>query len=407
MTNTIQLFGLVLIGGLLAGEVSRRLAGLPRTTGFVMFGLLSGQSGLGWISPLHIESAQLFVDLGLGLILFELGSLVPRTALSIARDRLFAGLNIAGLSGLAMFALLFMAGYSAPDALFASALCLATSAAITIATCSDVGAKGERSGLLYTMVALNGCLAFTVIAVLMPFLDTTTDSGLLARLASALGTIAVSLLIGAACAAVVLFGARRLERQPEHHHLLILGCIVAGVGSAVQLEISVFLPMLIFGYLVHAFDHQQRVIGIRIASDARVFLVITFVLAGAALDIAHLQHYWPQALAIAGLRLGGQWLASWLNRRRLGLSSSRECLFLAIGLQPMSSVALVLLSNTQVLYAELDPELVGALLATLLLMQLFGPLATQTAIKGFGEATRLSPKPSPGDTTLTHGGNSP
>ncbi|MBK7676410.1 MAG: hypothetical protein IPJ27_17565 [Candidatus Accumulibacter sp.] len=31
-------------------------------------------------------------------------------------------------------------------------------------------------------------------------------------------------------------------------------------------------------------------------------------------------------------------------------------------------------------------------MATILLMQLFGPLATQTAIKGFGEATRLVPK---------------
>jgi hypothetical protein len=55
----------------------------------------------------------------------------------------------------------------------------------------------------------------------------------------------------------------------------------------------------------------------------------------------------------------------------------------------MSSVALVLLANVQTLYAGLEPRLTGALLATILLMQLFGPLATQTAIKGFGEATRL------------------
>jgi hypothetical protein len=58
-------------------------------------------------------------------------------------------------------------------------------------------------------------------------------------------------------------------------------------------------------------------------------------------------------------------------------------------LQPMSSVALVLLANVQTLHAGLEPRLSGALLATILLMQLFGPLATQTAISGFGEATRL------------------
>ncbi|MCM8579488.1 hypothetical protein, partial [Accumulibacter sp.] len=41
------------------------------------------------------------------------------------------------------------------------------------------------------------------------------------------------------------------------------------------------------------------------------------------------------------------------------------------------------------LYSGLEPRLTGALLATIILMQLFGPLATQTAIKGFGEATHL------------------
>jgi hypothetical protein len=53
--------------------------------------------------------------------------------------------------------------------------------------------------------------------------------------------------------------------------------------------------MLIFGILVSTIDHERKVIAIRIASDARVFLVITFVLAGAALDIAYLRDYWLEA----------------------------------------------------------------------------------------------------------------
>lgn len=73
MFNSTQLLGLVLLGGLTAGEISRRLLALPGTTGYVLFGLLIGQSGLNWVTNLNIESAQLFVDLALGLILFELG----------------------------------------------------------------------------------------------------------------------------------------------------------------------------------------------------------------------------------------------------------------------------------------------------------------------------------------------
>jgi Kef-type K+ transport system membrane component KefB len=167
--------------------------------------------------------------------------------------------------------------------------------------------------------------------------------------------------------------------------------------------------MLIFGFLVRHIDRERKVIALRIASDARVFLVITFVLAGAALDIAYLGEYWPEVLLIAITRLAGQLLASTLAGKRLGLSR-KESGLLTVGLQPMSSVALVLLANTQMLYSGLDPKLVGMLLATILLMQLCGPLATQTAIKGFGEASKLilgRPLAKTPEAAKSHGGTAP
>lgn len=403
MFNSIQLFGLVLLGGLAAGEVSRRLFALPRTTGYVLFGLLVGQSGLNWVTPLHIESAQLFIDLGLGLILFELGYLVPRTSAQSVRNRLLAGCALSLLAGLLVLMLFLYWGFSSGSALFAAALCVATSPAITIATCSDVGAKGERTGLLYTMVAINGAVAFAAVVLLVPFLIDSEPMSGFARVSSALGSIFGSVILGGACAGVVLLGADRLERQAEHQHLLILGTIVLGVGTAIFLGVSVFLPMLIFGILVNTIDRERKVIAIRIASDARVFLVITFVLAGAALDIAYLRDYWLETFLIVAVRLTGQLLVILLARQGLGLTV-RESLFLGVGLQPMSSIALVLLVNTQMLYGGMDETLVGMLMATILLMQLFGPLATQTAMKGFGEASKLFPPGKAGALAENNGG---
>lgn len=403
MFNSIQLFGLVLLGGLAAGEVSRRLCALPRTTGYVIFGLLIGQSGLNWVTLLDIESAQLFIDLALGLILFELGYLVPRSSPQSGRRRLLAGCAISLLAGFLVLLLFLYWGFSSGSALFAAALCIATSPAITIATCSDVGAKGERTGLLYTMVAINGAVAFAAVVLLVPFLIDSEPMSGFARVSSALGSIIGSIFLGGACAGIVLLGAERLERQAEHQHLLILGAIVLGVGTAIYLGVSVFLPMLIFGILISTIDREHKVIAIRIASDARVFLVITFVLAGAALDIAYLSDYWKEAMLIALARLAGQLLAILISRKSLGLTV-REGVFLGIGLQPMSSIALVLLVNTQMLYSGMDAKLVGMLMATILLMQLFGPLATQTAIKGFGEATRLPSSIKAGAPAENNGG---
>lgn len=405
MFNSIQLFGLVLLGGLAAGEVSRRVLALPRTTGYVLFGLLVGQSGLNWVTLLDIESAQLFIDLALGLILFELGYLVPRSAPEAGRNRLLAGCAISLMAGFLVLLLFLHWGFSTGSALFAAALCVATSPAITIATCSDVGAKGERTGLLYTMVAINGAVAFAAVVLLVPFLIDSEPLSGFARISNALGSIIGSVVLGGACAGLVLLGADRLERQAEHQHLLILGTIVLGVGTAIYLDVSVFLPMLIFGILVSTIDHDRKVIAIRIASDARVFLVITFVLAGAALDIAYLRDYWLEAILIALVRLAGQVLAILISHKSIGLTM-RESVFLSIGLQPMSSIALVLLVNTQMLYSGMDAKLVGMLMATILLMQLFGPLATQTAIKGFGEATRLRPSVKNEVPAENHGGTS-
>jgi Kef-type K+ transport system membrane component KefB len=388
--NAIQLFGFVLLGGLASGEAARRLAGLPRTTGYVVFGLLAGQSGIGWISAEHIEDAQLFIDLALGLILFELGYLVPRTNSAVGHGRLQLGFAIAALTGLALWLLFYGWGYETSTAYFAAALCLATSPAITIATCSDVGAKGERTGLLYTLVAVTGAIAFASVVLVTPFFSDTYTMGILGHIVAAVGSIVGAILLGGACAGIVLLGAELLERQPEHQHLLILGSIVLGVGTAIYLEISVFLPMLIFGILVSAIDREHKVIAIRIASDARVFLVITFVLAGAALDITHLTTHWPAALTIAAVRLAGQFAGTLFAGRALELGM-REKIFITIGLQPMSSISLVLLVNMQMLNIGTSSELAEMLMATILLMQLLGPLATQTAIKGFGEATRLSP----------------
>ena len=100
--NSVQLFGIVLLGGLCAGELSRRILNLPRTTGYVLCGLLLGQSGLQWISAEHIHAAQLLIDIALGLILFELGYMIPRAAAPACWHRLGVGVAMSLISATAI-----------------------------------------------------------------------------------------------------------------------------------------------------------------------------------------------------------------------------------------------------------------------------------------------------------------
>ena len=69
----LAVFGALLLAGLLGGELVHRLLALPRITGYVLAGIACGPQALGLVHGPLLTEARVFVDLALGLILFELG----------------------------------------------------------------------------------------------------------------------------------------------------------------------------------------------------------------------------------------------------------------------------------------------------------------------------------------------
>jgi Kef-type K+ transport system membrane component KefB len=71
--NPLALFGVLLLVGALGGELTRRVLNLPRITGYVLIGLTLGASGLNVLDAKMLAYTRVFLDVGLGLVLFELG----------------------------------------------------------------------------------------------------------------------------------------------------------------------------------------------------------------------------------------------------------------------------------------------------------------------------------------------
>ena len=71
--NALLLFGLLLLAGVIGGELARRALRLPRVVGYVLTGLVLGASGAGLLDAKMVQESWIFVDIALGLILFELG----------------------------------------------------------------------------------------------------------------------------------------------------------------------------------------------------------------------------------------------------------------------------------------------------------------------------------------------
>jgi Kef-type K+ transport system membrane component KefB len=155
----LLLFGLCCWAGWTSGELSRRLFNLPRTTGYVLCGLVLGQSGLGWIDPYVLGSAQFFIYPALGLILFELGQRVPFEGGRLDPQPIALGLIESAVVFVLVMLVMIGLGFGAAGGAFAAAIAVSTSPAITIATSSDVGGDGPLTSRLFGLVALNGCLA--------------------------------------------------------------------------------------------------------------------------------------------------------------------------------------------------------------------------------------------------------
>src|SRR5688572_16947051 len=71
--NVLTIFGITLLLGLIGGELARRIPFFPRISGYIVIGFLLGPDGFNIINQSMLVTTRLFVDISLGIILFDLG----------------------------------------------------------------------------------------------------------------------------------------------------------------------------------------------------------------------------------------------------------------------------------------------------------------------------------------------
>ena len=102
--DTLALFSLLLVVGLLIGEWLHARLGWPKVIGYVLAGTIFGPSLLGWISIEALAQARPIADAALGLLMMEVGRRLGLSWLTRNRELLRSSLSDIGLS----FALIFI-----------------------------------------------------------------------------------------------------------------------------------------------------------------------------------------------------------------------------------------------------------------------------------------------------------
>jgi len=377
--NSFVLFGLLLLAGLAGGRIAATTRILPAITGYIATGFILGPGGLNWLDAKSLAQAQIFADISLGLIVFDLGR---RLDLGWARhDRwlLPTGLAESLLSFAAMLGLLRAVGIDALEAAVAATIGIATAPAVVLMVVNELKAEGPVTRRTLWYVALNNIIAMLGLALLLPFIEARASAEPWYPIARSLWILGGSFLLGYLAFLIMTLFARLTGKSPAPQFILIVGTIVVQTA-----QLSVLLALLVLGVCARNLDREHRLIDVQFGLAAQLFFVILFVLTGATLRPDQFGSIaWIGLAFVFARALGksvGLYLFAWPSR-----VSPRQASALTLTLTPISGLAL---GMTQPIY-DIAPEF-GAHLAAIVasgiaILHLIGPIATRFALLRAGE----------------------
>jgi Kef-type K+ transport system membrane component KefB len=391
------LFGALLVAGMMGGELAR-LVRAPRILGYVTVGFVMGPftSGLG-VGDL-LDVGRIFVDLALGLVLFELGRRMDLGWMK--RDWTLAATGVAesAASFIAVFSLLLALDFEPVLAGLAAAIAMTSSPAVLIFIVHDSRSEGQVTERAFNLVALNGLLSSIIATIMLGSAHFRTSVDLETAVLLPLYLFAGSILLGAAMAGGTRVVARTVERSPEVHFTLIAGMVVMAVGLATLLKLPVILALLAFGMFARNDERGHDLLNVSLAPFGRLMFIVLFVITGASLPIETLMATFGSALAFAGVRAAGKVLGV-LAFAPLGGLTPRQAVGLGLALTPMSTLALLMQHDIARLFPEFDDVLSALLLGSILVMEFAGPLAVQFGLR-FARETAEDPAATLGPRTL-------
>ncbi|MEK6591997.1 MAG: cation:proton antiporter [Pseudomonadota bacterium] len=383
--NPLALFGLLLLAGLIGGELVKRVLRLPRIIGYVLIGMLLGTSGLRLLDDKLIGEAWIFVDIALGLILFELGRRLDIAWLVKDRWLLATGLLESALAFVFIYFALTYFDVAPLYAAVAAAIGVSTSPAVVMLVAQELRAEGQVTERALSLVAMNSVVAFVAATMLLSWIHHEYRAGLITIALHPVYMLAGSLILGyLACMAALLL-SRWLGKSAQSHFVLLLALVVLTVGVARMLELSVLLALLAFGMMTRNLDSRHDLMAVDTNRIGQMFFVVLFVVSGAKLQISDLATGSGLALVFILARFAGKSIGVLSLTYFSGVRAGSAGL-LCIALTPMSVLALAMVQGTVHIYPEFTARLSAIVLPAVLMLELVGPVAVQFALKKAGEA---------------------
>lgn len=381
--NALALFGALLLVGVLGGELARR-ARLPAITGYVIVGMMVGKTGLGLLTQELLVQARVFVDISLGLLLFDLGRRLDLQWLRRDRWLLASSATESLLSFALIYGVLALYGLEPLFAAIGGAIGISASPAVTMLITQEQRAEGLVTEHALNLVAMNSVSAFVLVTVLLSLLHLEYSASWSNIVLHPLYLLVVSSLLGAVAWYVSLWLGRWLGKREDRQFVMLVGLAVLTVGCADALKLSVVLALLVFGILVKNFDRGHYVMPLEMGGRAQLFFVVLFVVTGAMLDAKLLAVAGGAAVFYIVARFVGKTtgVLLWAPLNGLRLKSA---MLLGLTLTPMAGFAVVMVQDIWGLYPAPHMEALAVVTSAVVILEVIGPVAVQFALRRSGE----------------------
>ncbi len=396
--NILLLLGIALFGGTIGGRLFQKIK-FPQVVGYIIIGILIGQTGLNIVTKETVESFNFFNDFALGLIGFMVGGELKLEVFKKYGKQFTIILFLEALTAsLFVFVIVFCLcmlvlkdfNLAMAYGLVFGAIAAATAAAGTTDVLWEYKAKGPLTTTILGIVALDDILALFIYAVCSPFIKNflgISSSGsdifhIIMPLYEILGAIIVGVISGLVLSLIL----KKFEEE-EKLFTFSVGAMFIVLGVAIALKVDMIMSAMVMGVILANKNpvKSQRVFKIMERISTPIY-VLFFVLVGAKLNITGMSSlvlYFVAAFLVG--RSLGKIIGSYLGAKFAGVSDLvARCLPLCLFSQSGVAIGLAILSG-QRFNGALGENVVAVITATTFIVQLAGPIFLKIGLKKSGE----------------------
>lgn len=382
--------GLAIICGYFLGKLINKLK-IPSVAGYIIAGLILGQSFLGLFTIDFLESASGVSDLALALIAFSIGGELLVTNLKKIGKKIFA---IAFFEAFAAFIIvtisMLLINQPMATSLLLGAVASATAPAATIMVINELRAKGPLTETLIAVVAIDDAICLMIYAIASSIARVLLEHGESIRWSKVfikpLIEIGGSIGLGAIIGGILVIIINRISYTREILAVVIAGILIT-LGLATKFDLSALLCNMTVGIMVANFSsHRQKAFSV-IESISGPIYTAFFVLAGARLQIALLLKVGLVGLVYTIARMFGK-ISGASFGAKISHAESTVKKYIGFGLLSQIGVAvgLAIVISHEFAGTEMGNLIITVLLATTVITEIVGPLLTRMALIRSGEA---------------------